>query len=150
MTFEELEESLPNGFHDATIRWIKSDFISRSLTIGMELWVGLTDSPNPEEYRTGTLLVDPFYLFFVEPPHPTYGFMPDGSPIIVDGDPVKLGQNPNVDRLLSVLPEDATAYRFFVIDGNSSLFIAGRSVAFWWDDAASVAERNQSADAALE
>lgn len=121
------------------IRWIKPDFISRSITIGMELLVGLPGTPDPEEYRTSTLSVDPFYLFFVEPPDPAYGFKPDGSPIIVAGDPIKPGQNSKLDRLLPALPEDATAYRFFVSDWNSFLYIAGRSVALSWDDAVCIA-----------
>jgi hypothetical protein len=138
MTFEELEEKLPNGFHDSKVRWMKPDFINSSLTVGMELLVGLPDAPNSEEYRVGTLKVEPFYLFFIEPPDPTYSFRPDGSPLNIDGDPAKPGQNPDVDRLLVVLPQDVTSYRFFLIEWNAFVYVAGRSVSFLWDDGGSL------------
>jgi hypothetical protein len=41
MTFEELDQKLPNGFHDAKIRTITLDFVNRSIVIGMNLLVGV-------------------------------------------------------------------------------------------------------------
>lgn len=133
MTFEELEQELPNGFHDAAIKEIRMDFVGRSILVGMEILVGLPGSPNQEEYRPGTLKVLFPHLFFLEPPDPRYPFVPDGSPLNVGGDSVRVGQNPQVDRLLEVLPKNATTYRFFLEEWNSFLYLAGASVEFCWD-----------------
>jgi hypothetical protein len=134
MTFEDLDQELPNGFHDAKIRNISVDFLNRSVLIGVELLVGLPDTPNPEDYRAGTLkLIEPC-MFFVEPPDPAYPFVPRGRPVNVDGDPVRAGQSVAVDRLLPVLPQNACVYRFFLEEWNSFLYLAGASVEFSWDD----------------
>ena len=134
MTFEELEHRLPNGFHDAAIREIGLDFKERSAVIGFDMLTGGPDDPDPELYRPGTLRMAPVYLFFIEAPDPNYPFVPIGSRIKVDGDSVKVGQNADVDHLLSTLPPNATAYRFFLERWNSFLYMAGGNVEFSWDD----------------
>jgi hypothetical protein len=134
MTFEELEQKLPNGFHDAAIREINFDFIGRSVVVGMDLLTGVPDAPNPEMYRPGRLRLAPIYLFFIEPPDPKYPFVPSGSHLKVDGDSVKVGQNAEVDRLLQMLPKNATTYRFFLEKWNAFLYLAGGGVELSWDD----------------
>jgi hypothetical protein len=134
MTFEELDQSLPNGFHDAEIRKIEVDFTTPSIVIGMNLHVGAADDPDPERYRAGTVTIDVPYVFFIEPPDAAYHFIPNGSPINASGNSVKAGQNPKVDRLLGVLPPNATSYLFFLDDWNSSIYLSGASAKFSWDD----------------
>ena len=134
MTFEQLEKRLPNGFHDAAIREINFDFLGRSVVVGMDLLTGGPDAPQPELYRPGRLRVAPVYLFFVEPPDPNYAFVPNGSHLKVDGDSVKVGQNPQVDRLLLTLPQNAATYRFFLEKWNAFLYLAGGDVEFSWDN----------------
>lgn len=133
MTFKEIEEKLPNGFHDARIRSIDMDFVRRCLSLRMDLLVGQPDSQNPDGYRPGTLSVRSASLFFLEPPDPTYSFVPDGSAVNVDGDAISPGQNGAVDRLLPVLPDDASVYRFFLEEWNSFLYVGGASVELSWD-----------------
>jgi len=134
MTFEEVKQNLPNGFRDAKIRRISTDFVNCSIVIGMDLHAGVPVDPDPERYRPGTLKVVSPCLFFVEPPDPRYRFVPNGSPINVDGDSVRAGQSADVDRLIPVLPQGATVYRFFLEEWNSFLYLAGGSVEFSWDD----------------
>ncbi len=134
MTFEELENSLPNGFHDAVLRKIDLDFVSKSVVLAVDLLTGGPDDPDPEAYRSGTVRLSPAYLFLLEPPDASYAFVPDGSPVKVDGDYVKIGQSPEVDSLLPVLPHNATLYRLFLEKWNAFLYLAGGSVEFSWDD----------------
>jgi hypothetical protein len=134
MTFEELEQKLPNGFHDAAIREITFDFIGRSVVVWMDLLTGGPDDPHPELYRPGRLRVAPVYLFFIEPPDPNYAFVPNGAHLKVDGDSLKVGQNVEIDRLLLTLPENATTYRFFLEKWNAFLYVAGGSVELSWGD----------------
>lgn len=134
MTFDELEQSLPNGFHDAAIREITVDFIRRSVTVSIDLLTGHPSSPDPESYRAGRLQIAPIYLFFIEPPDPRYSFIPNGAHVKVDGGCVKVGQSAETDSLLPVLPRSATMYRFFLEKWNAFLYLAGESVEFSWDD----------------
>ena len=135
MTFEQVNQELPNGFHDGKIRGIRVDFLDCLILLAMDLHVGIPGDADPERYRPGTLRVKSPYLFFVDPPDPRYRFIPNGSPFNVDGDAVRPGQNQALDELLPVLPTGATAYRFFMEDCNSVLYIAGAAVEFSWDDA---------------
>ena len=134
MTFEEIDQKLPNGFHDGQIRSISMDFVSISLVLEMELHFGEATDPDPERYRPGTLKVISPCLFFIEPPDPRYPFVPDGSALNVDGDSVRNGQSAEVDRLLPVLPQNATIYRFFLEEWNSFLYLGGANAEFSWDD----------------
>lgn len=134
MTFEELEEKLPNGFHDAEIRTINIDFLNRSIVVGMNLHASMPGDLDPERYRPGTLRVVSPYLFFIEPPDSRYHFVPNGRPLNATGNSVKVGKDAAVDHLLPVLPPNATVYLFFLDDWNSCLYLAGASVEFSWDD----------------
>jgi hypothetical protein len=39
MTLEEIDLSLPNGFHDSTILGVRLDYVQRTVEIDMEIWV---------------------------------------------------------------------------------------------------------------
>jgi hypothetical protein len=132
MTLEEINRELPNGFHDAGIRKIDLDFINPLIVVSMDIWVGQLGGPDPDCCRSGTLKILSPYLFFIEPPNPKYHFIPKGKAFIVDGDSIKVGLSPEVDRLLPVLPPNATVYRFFLEEWNSFLYLAGASVEFSW------------------
>jgi hypothetical protein len=134
MIFEELVRNLPNGFHDVEIREIRFDLMHPSIAIGMNLHASVPGDDDPERYRAGTLRLITPYLFFIEPPDPTYHFVPDGSPINATGSFVKVGQNAQIDRLLAALPPNATAYLFFLDDWNACLYLAGANAEFYWDD----------------
>jgi hypothetical protein len=136
MTFEKLEKELPNGFHDAKIRSISLEYVSRTAKLMMNLLVGVgtPEDRSASVYRPGTTSIHGLLFFWVEPPDRKYNFLPDGSPLNVDGDSVRAGQSAELDRLLPTLPQNATVYRFFVEEWNSFLYLAGASVEFSWDD----------------
>ncbi len=55
MTLEEIEESLPNGFHDARITSSTLDYVKRESKLAMEILFSGPDKEDPESYRTATL-----------------------------------------------------------------------------------------------
>ena len=134
MTFEELDEKLPNGFHDGAIRSFNVDFVGPGLQIHMDLHVGVPGDADPERYRAGTLTIISPCLFSIEPPEANYPFVPNGCALNVDGDAVRPGQCPALDRLLPILPKGVTTFRFFLEEWNSFLYVSGGSVDFSWDD----------------
>lgn len=50
MTLEEVAASLPNGFHDAYIKGISTDYVTGTASFDLEIWVG-DDSAEKEEDR---------------------------------------------------------------------------------------------------
>src|SRR5690242_21708128 len=95
MTFEKLEMELPNGFHDAEIRSIGLDYLSRTADLRMNLLisVGTPEDRNAALYRAGTVRIAGLLLLYIEPPDPNYPFVPDGSPLNASGNSVKVGQD---------------------------------------------------------
>jgi hypothetical protein len=130
MTFEEVEQSLPNGFHDATLLQVSLDSVERCATVKISVHVSVDGDQDRELYRVGILSAKSVSLFFMEPPDPNHRFALSGRGIGVSGDSVALGQNPETDLLLRKLPSDATAYRFFLEEWNSFFYLAASEVAF--------------------
>jgi hypothetical protein len=133
-TFQQLDRELPNGFHDAEIRTMSIDYLSRTADLGMNLLVGTPDSENQEAYRPGTVKIGGLLLFFIEPPDPRYPFVHHGSPLNATGFSVKPGKDAKLDALLQRIPAEATVFGFFLDDSNSFLYLAGAWVEFSWDD----------------
>ncbi len=136
LSFEELARDLPNGFHDAEIRGISLDYLTQAAVFSMNLLVGVgtPDNKNLSLYRAATIKISGLLLFFIESPHPKYNFVLDGDPLSVSGDSVRVGQNREMDLLLPALPDNAWAYRFFLDEWNSFMYIAATSAEFSWDD----------------
>ena len=70
---KELEESLPNGFHDAVLETMSVDFLGNTLVLDMELSTGDPDAPSPEgrdSYRKAVVRIRDLVYVSVEPPGP--------------------------------------------------------------------------------
>lgn len=131
MTFREVEQTLPNGFHDAEIKHISLDYVSGTLRITMRILVGTPGEPDQEEYGHRELKVSGLYFFSIEPPDPTYPFKPNGKPLDVQGDDSGLSP-PEIGKLIRELPPDASCYRFFVQQWNSFIYIAASDAQISW------------------
>jgi hypothetical protein len=131
MTFSEIEQTLPSGFHDAKIERISLDYPAASLVIEMRILVGTPGEVDQEEYGPAELRVGGLYFCSIEPPDSRYPFKPKGKPLGVSGDdpadwPLEIG------KLLSTLPPGTSCYRFFVEDWNSFIWVAGSDVRILW------------------
>jgi hypothetical protein len=133
MTFEELEKTLPNGFHDARILALSLDNVDRTLTIKLSLHVSVEGDPDRERYRVASLVAHSVCLFFIECPDPNYHSFLNGRGIATSGASVALGQSSVIDPPLRKLPPGATAYRFFLEDWNSFLYLAATDATLSWE-----------------
>ncbi len=134
MTFEELDQRFPNGFDDAEITGLSSDYRNRTATLEMNLRGNLPDSPDSQVYRRATLTINGFYYFSIEPPDPDHLFHSDASSkITVDGLPEDPQKFPLFAHLKPALPQTAFCCRFYVHDWNSFIHIAGKEAQFSWD-----------------
>ena len=136
MQLVEIENSLPNGFHDAFLVSVDVDYTSRRGLIKLRLCVGDPDAETETEretYREANLeLIDVVY-FVIEGPDPhskyaaTKGLWIDGGQAKPDADPAM----PISDELL---PRDVFAYWFFVRDWNSFIHVAARDASLHWSN----------------
>ncbi len=130
VTLEELENSLPNGFHDAEIQRVSIDYQQRAMIIDMDVFVGDVDAPleEREAYREGTLVISGLQFAAIEPPDAHCPFStPRASRIDACDMTKKLDP-----ALLQTLPEDSFVRSFFVNDWNAFVHVAGLGAEIQW------------------
>jgi hypothetical protein len=132
MTFEELDNELPNGFHDAQLHDLTIDYVRGTMTLRMIFWVGKMKGPNREERRPGELRITGLYLCAMDPPDPSYRYAPHGAALNVSGDPAKADTFPALEKLSPAIPPGVSCYRFFVHEWNSFINIAAKDVQLSW------------------
>jgi len=134
MTFTDIDEALPNGFHDATILHFSLDAEANTLTMRMSVWVGTPE--DLERYGSIEVIAKYVPVFFIEPPDPSYPFQVDGNGLAVSGDSPEIGVSQfiseDAEKVLSKLPSDNGSYRFFLENWNSFLYLAAQDVSFSW------------------
>jgi hypothetical protein len=131
MTLEELEQSLPNGLHDAKICSFTRDLEKEILVLKVGVLVGLPDDP-PElqwRYRDGVITFTGVRLFFVECPVASSAFSASGGVFfsIARGKPGTFSREIE-DRL----PSETDYYSLYVLDWESSIHLAATEIAFEW------------------
>ena len=134
MTFEELDRELPNGFHDAILLSLVVDYVAGTAQLKINLLVGGPEDADPEEYRAAILRITGVQFCSIDPPDPTYRFVPNGSPLRISGDLARLDHLPELDRLMAKVPKDVSCFRFFVSQWNSFIHLAARDVQFAWSE----------------
>jgi hypothetical protein len=134
MTLDELDQKLPNGFHDAQIFSIEIDYAAGAAKFSLGLLVGWPEDPEPERerYQKAELFLTGQCFCSIDPPFPTYSFIPDGRPIYVSGDPAQPDHLPALRELSAKFPPGTWCYRFFVHDWNGFIQIAARDARVTW------------------
>jgi len=133
MTLEEMEETLPNRFHDSEIRTILVDCAQRTATLERSV-VGDLDAPpeKREVYKEATLVVSGVLLSVLEPPQPDYPFS-EARGLRVDS----CDASRSLDRaLIAKLPTNSFFRSFFVNQWNAFIHIAGRNAEIAWREQA--------------
>jgi hypothetical protein len=122
MTFEEIENNLPNGFHDARINKINLDYVKRVATFDLEICVLDSEDETPEDYRAAKLTLLGLLFCVIEAPESTYPYY-EGKSLCVDAGSSNLGKS-SLTRLPEPLPEGAFAHWFFVNNWNAFIHVA--------------------------
>jgi hypothetical protein len=136
MTLEEIENSLPNGLHDAEMHQLVVDYAKRTLTAELAVWVGDMDDPpdRRETYRVARIDVEGLLFLIMEPPDPKYPF--DKSiKLTIDGCDMRESLNAS---LLSSMPSKSFFRSFWVGEWNAFIHLAGADARFSWVDDARV------------
>lgn len=128
MTLEELENTLPNGLHDAEIERIAIDYAARELTLEVSVWVGsMDDSERREAYKNGRIEISGLLFLVMEPPDPKYPFGTLG--LTVDG--CDMSKNLHIELLQSV-PAGSFVRSLWVNEWNAFIHVAAKSANIVW------------------
>lgn len=134
MTLDEWDQELPNGFHDAYILSLQIDYAVGTAKFALALHTGWSDDPEPERerYQNAEMLVTGLCFCSIDPPDPSYRFLPSGKGICVGGDPAQADHLPLLPGLAAKFPTGTWCYRFFVHDWNAFIHIAAHDAQVTW------------------
>jgi hypothetical protein len=131
MTLEDLDQTLPNGLHDARIRSLRYDFESATVKLEVEILFGLPDDPPLERfrYRNGEILFHQVLFCSVEIPENARILKHPGSIWFVFSR-TERGVLP--EKIVASLPMEALCYSLYILEWESQIHIASGNVSFSW------------------
>ena len=134
MQLTDIENSLPNGFHDAFIESLNVDYTSKRALIKLRLCIGDPDATTKEEkeaYKKADLELLGLVYFVIDAPDNRYKFL-ETKELWIDGGEVKPGSSPSTPVPIEMLPKGTFAYWFFARDWNSFIHVAAMSAKLEW------------------
>lgn len=130
MTLENIDDSLPNGLHDAQIASVAHDYSSSVVTLAVNVLVALPDAPESETpYRSAIIQFHGILFCSVEMPQNQRII---GVPGAIWFQHQRLDPNNLPQRIAQVLPEGALCYSLYVLDWESCIKLAAMDVTFAW------------------
>jgi len=137
MTLTELENTLPNGFHDCALKALAIDYERGTVRLAMSISVGDPDGPREQrdDCRSAQIELSGLVFFVIDPPDAGYDFKPSGEVWITDG--YETRSIPEftkaIDKkLLHAVPQEAFLHSFFVNDWNSYIHVAATDCSVKW------------------
>ena len=87
MTFHELAQTLPNGFHDAELSHFEMDYLSRRLTFDLMVWTSDMENKAARElYRPACVTLERVAFLTIEPPDTRYDWLVPGAVVVDAGE----------------------------------------------------------------
>ena len=131
MNIEELDRTLPNGFHDSRLRGISVDYEAQTAFLALDIWIGDQEAQaglERERLRPARLDLIGLEYLVLEPPDPRYKYRDAGSVTLdlCDSDPAIAGSRP--------ISPGGFAARFFVNEWNAFIHFAAKDVCLRWTD----------------
>ena len=131
MNIEELDRTLPNGFHDSCLRGITVDYEAQTAMLTLDIWIGAVEAPagvERERLKPARLDLIGLEYFILEPPDPRYKYRDAGSVTLdlCDSDPAIATSRPPTLGGFSG--------RFFVNEWNAFIHFAAKDVRLTWTD----------------
>lgn len=129
MTIDDIENTLPNGFHDAVIRKLDIDYTKREGSLVIEVNAGNIEDDQVCR-RIGKLTLTDIVFFVIEPPDPNYPYKKSDGLWIASSGLVNSLKLPT--RLPNLQPCDGFAHYFFINDWNAFIYLAAMDANFEW------------------
>jgi hypothetical protein len=137
MTIEEIDGSLPNGFHDADITGIQIDYVRREAIFTLEVDVSSLETGTRERsYRPAELKLSGLLYLIIEPPDRPFGEeeFARGSKPWITADSSDFGLLESVPVLPEPLPPGGFRHWFFNSRHNCFIYVAAMDAGFEWID----------------
>ena len=137
MTWADLEQRLPNGFHDARLDEISINYRDRTAVFELEFWA-VVDWPKnspaevPELYRRGRLTFSGLLACTMDVPNGEYQ-VPDACELWIDVAPADhtVLEHPSWPK--ESLPEGAFKRGFYFLNDSASfVHVAAQDIGFEW------------------
>ncbi len=130
MNFEEVTDTLPNGFHDAELRRLEMDYVQRKLQFDLDVWIGdMRDPPEGREiYRPARVTVEKVALLVIEPPDANYPWQEPGTITIDTGE----GLPRQASSILPEIPAGSQMTWMYMGALNRFLLFAGGESSIEW------------------
>lgn len=132
-TLDDLDASLPNGFHDAELNALSIDYVKAQLRLSLDIWVGDMNAPPGnarEAYRQADVLLSGLIYCVCEAPDAQYPFAGAHSITIDIGAIHQLKTPPAMN--LPPVPEAAFANWIYVKDWNAFIYVAAQDARLEW------------------
>lgn len=129
MTFQELAQSLPNGFHDAELHRLEIDYVQQVLRMELVVWIGRMKARETRElYRPAQVVVERLAFLVMEPADQGTPWSEAGALTIDTGSAVPK------DCLipLPLAPDGTTVTSVYVYDWNRYFYFAGGPARLEW------------------
>ncbi len=135
MNFRQIEDSLPNGFHDSFLKTVTVDYSNRTAKFEMEVWVGGSENSDTMEYYRGIRIeLQGLLMCVLDVPNQEFledksvGMKTDSAPI----DYMHCWPLPT-----ELIPVDAfTGCLYFTAEANSAVtFVAANAIFEWLTEA---------------
>ncbi len=136
MTLAQIEELLPNGFHDAEVEQLIWNFQHGTAVFDMDFWIGSLEGPDREKRRRGRIELQSVTFLAMEPPEPRLydpkPYRPSGTLQIDAGPPDNIPDN--LLKLKRELPPDAEIFSFYVENWNSYIHVSAADARLTWNE----------------
>lgn len=133
MNIADIENTLPNGLHDAALVAIAINYENSELVLSLKVNVENSDMPHTdtgEDQREGRIIVTGLVCCVIEPPDPRYQYKDCvGLWITSSG---QLQPDEILGKLPGPLPDGAFAHYFFINDWNAFIYVAAMDARFEW------------------
>ncbi len=125
MNIFQLDQTLPNGFHDAVLSELTISWVARIARLKLEVWVGDMAGPATlrESYRPAELILCGVEYFLIDPPDPAYPYRRLG-PVTID--------LAAADDSLMLPSGSGVPFRFWVGQWNSFLKVSASEAELRW------------------
>ena len=132
----ELENTLPNGFHDAFLETLTLNYAANNAELVLNLWVGdlhATTEEEREAYKRAKLYLTGLVYFVIDPPYhdPEYKYEEGEGLWLGAGDAREISDREDL-KPKADLPDDAFAYWFYVHEWNSHFHVAAKGASLEW------------------
>jgi hypothetical protein len=133
MTLEELDETLPNGLHDAQIKSMTHDYERAIVKLEVKILVGLPDDALQDRfrYRDAEIVFRRVLFCSVE--------LPDNERIIGHSGIIWFKfwrMEPGVlpENIAKSIPPETLCYSLYILEWESQIHIAAGDMSFSWFD----------------